>query len=195
MQSLESGRFGRALILMMAVAVFLAAVGCGGGTSAPPGGGGGGGGGNGTTAAQVKIGDAPADRVIAFEVTVGPITMTPSSGSAVTVLSTTRRLELTHLTGTNEPGPAQGSPRYLQQRDSDGCQLAPHHRPHHPVLVHRLAPLIRASFRPPPRDDALALLQPFTSSTRSGRGLSPPSCRTCSAQKKRAASAAPTSSS
>src|ERR1700687_3927612 len=28
------------------------------------------------------------------------------------------------------------------------CQLAPHRRPHHPVLVHRLAPLIRASFRP-----------------------------------------------
>src|SRR5215470_15878121 len=102
MRSLELGRFGRALILMMAVAVLLAAVGCGGGTSAPPGGGGGGGG-AGTTSAQVKIGDAPADRVIAFEVTVGPITMTPTSGSAVTVLSTTRRLELTHLSGTNEP--------------------------------------------------------------------------------------------
>ncbi len=28
------------------------------------------------------------------------------------------------------------------------CQLAPHRRPHHPVLVHRLAPLIHASFRP-----------------------------------------------
>lgn len=103
MRSLEFGRFGRAFILMMAVAVSLAAIGCGGGSSAPPGGGGGGGGGNGTSSAQIKIGDAPADRVLAFEVTVGPITMTPSSGSAVTVLSTTRRLELTHLSGTNEP--------------------------------------------------------------------------------------------
>jgi hypothetical protein len=28
------------------------------------------------------------------------------------------------------------------------CQLAPPRRPHHPVLVHRLAPLIHASFRP-----------------------------------------------
>ncbi len=28
------------------------------------------------------------------------------------------------------------------------CQLAPHRRPHHPVLVHRLALLIHASFRP-----------------------------------------------
>ena len=103
MRSLEFGRSGRALILTTAVAVMLATVGCGGGGSSAPPGGGGGGGGNGATAAQVKIGDAPADRVIAFEVTVGPITMTPTSGNAVTVLSTARRLELTHLSGTNEP--------------------------------------------------------------------------------------------
>lgn len=56
-----------------------------------------------STATQIKIGDAPADRVITFEATVGPITMTPGSGSAVTVLSGTCRLELTHLSGTNEP--------------------------------------------------------------------------------------------
>src|SRR5206468_10642258 len=31
---------------------------------------------------------------------------------------------------------------------ADLCQLAPHRRPHHPVLVHRLAPLIHAPFRP-----------------------------------------------
>jgi hypothetical protein len=52
---------------------------------------------------QVRLGDAPADRVIVFEVTVGPISLTPSSGAAVTVLSGTRRVELTHLSGTNEP--------------------------------------------------------------------------------------------
>ena len=28
------------------------------------------------------------------------------------------------------------------------CSLAPHRRPHYPVLVHRLAPLLHASFRP-----------------------------------------------
>src|SRR5207237_8932969 len=28
------------------------------------------------------------------------------------------------------------------------CQLARHRRPRHPVLVHRLAPLLHASFRP-----------------------------------------------
>jgi hypothetical protein len=55
------------------------------------------------TATQIKIRDAPADRVITFEATGGPIPMTPGSGSAVTVLSGTRRLELTHLSGTNEP--------------------------------------------------------------------------------------------
>lgn len=103
MRSLEFGRFGKATILMMAVAVLLVAVGCGGGGSSAPPVGGGGGGGAGTTAAQIKIGDAPADRVITFEVTVGPISLTPTSGSAVTVLSATRRLELTHLSGTNEP--------------------------------------------------------------------------------------------
>ncbi|HYU46516.1 MAG TPA: DUF5666 domain-containing protein [Terriglobales bacterium] len=49
------------------------------------------------------MGDAPADRVIVFEVTVGPISLTPSTGAAVTVLSGTRRVELTHMSGTNEP--------------------------------------------------------------------------------------------
>lgn len=93
-------------VLTLAIGLALAAVGCGGGSSSnsnlgqtapppPPA--------TPSTATQVKIGDAPADRVTSFEVTVGPITMTPNSGSAITVLSGTRRLELTHLSGTNEP--------------------------------------------------------------------------------------------
>lgn len=85
------------IAILLGTGLILSALGCGGGST--PGGGGGGG----TTATQVRMGDAPADRVITFEVTVGPISFTPSSGSAVTVLSTTRRLELTHLSGTNEP--------------------------------------------------------------------------------------------
>src|SRR5580700_4373684 len=36
----------------------------------------------------------------------------------------------------------------MDMRFAVACQLAPHRRPHHPVLVHRLAPLIHASFRP-----------------------------------------------
>jgi hypothetical protein len=78
--------------------LLLSALGCGGGANS-----GGGGGLPLTTAAQVRMGDAPADRVIVFEVTVGPISLTPSTGAAVTVLSSTRRLELTHMSGTNEP--------------------------------------------------------------------------------------------
>src|SRR5581483_6950520 len=52
---------------------------------------------------QVRIGDAPADRVIAFEATVGPITLTPASGAPVTILSSPRRIEVSHLSGTSEP--------------------------------------------------------------------------------------------
>ena len=43
--------------------------------------------------------------------------------------------------------------------------------------VHAFAPRF---LQTPPRDDALALRYPFTS-TRLGRGLSPPSCRSCPA--------------
>src|ERR1017187_9661368 len=38
------------------------------------------------------------------------------------------------------------------------CSLAPHRRPHHPVLVHRLSAFDPRFFQTPPRDDALALL-------------------------------------
>ncbi len=51
---------------------------------------------------QLRIGDAPADRVLSFEVTLGPITLTPSAGSTITVLSGSQRLELSHLSATNE---------------------------------------------------------------------------------------------
>src|SRR6266536_6247233 len=88
----------KSLTILFLGGLLLSAVGCGGGTNS-----GGGGGGPLTTATQVRMGDAPADRVIVFEVTVGPISLTPSSGAAVTVLSTTRRLELTHNAGTSEP--------------------------------------------------------------------------------------------
>jgi len=88
-------------MVTFAVGIALLAVGCGGSSSSPnppPGPGP-----TPQTATQVKVGDAPADRVVTFEVTVGPISMTPTSGSAVTVLSGTQRVELSHLSGTNEP--------------------------------------------------------------------------------------------
>ena len=63
------------------------------------------------------------------------------------------------------------------------CSLARHRRPLHPVLVHRPACLLYASFRPhltmtPLRFATLHLHQV-------GRGLSPPSCRTCTAYKQK----------
>ena len=93
-------RVGQLASVTLAITLTFLAVSCGGTSNATPG--------PGPrptpkTATQVKIGDAPADRVASFEVTVGPITATPTGGSAVTVLSGTRRLELSHLSGTNEP--------------------------------------------------------------------------------------------
>jgi hypothetical protein len=87
----------QSITILFLVGLLLSALGCGGGTNSAVGGGG-----QLTTAMQLRIGDAPADRVLAFEVTVGPISLTPSTGAAVTVLSGTRRVELTHLSGTNE---------------------------------------------------------------------------------------------
>ena len=52
---------------------------------------------------QVKIGDAPAARVVSFELAVGPITMTDDAGNVTTVLTKSQRVELSHLSGTNEP--------------------------------------------------------------------------------------------
>jgi Domain of unknown function (DUF5666)/Domain of unknown function (DUF4382) len=94
-------KISQTAVVAVVMGLILSAAGCSGGSSSPspnPGPGP-----SGQTATQVKMGDAPADRVVSFEVTVGPITMTPAGGSAVTVLSASRRLELSHLSGTNEP--------------------------------------------------------------------------------------------
>jgi hypothetical protein len=91
-----------AFMLLVAVAL---ATGCGGGgsstiaagptpTPAP-----------GTTSTQVRFGDAPADSVIAFEVSVSTLSLTPSGGgSPVTVsIPANNRIELTHASGKFEP--------------------------------------------------------------------------------------------
>ncbi|HEX9256430.1 MAG TPA: hypothetical protein VF938_12835, partial [Candidatus Angelobacter sp.] len=52
----------------------------------------------GTTSTQVRFGDAPADSVIAFEVSVSSLSLTPAAGGspiAVTVPAN-NRIELTH---------------------------------------------------------------------------------------------------
>ena len=96
-------RFGQLAMVTFAIGLVLVSVGCGGSSSNSNPGPGPGPGPTPQTATQVKVGDAPADRVVTFEVTVGPISMTPTSGRAVTVLSGTQRVELSHLSGTNEP--------------------------------------------------------------------------------------------
>jgi hypothetical protein len=94
---LERQQFGvRLLALILALVVSGTTVGCGGGagsmpTNAVP---------AGASITRVNIADAPSDRVVSFEVTVGPITLTATDNSSVTVLSGTRRVEISHLSGT-----------------------------------------------------------------------------------------------
>ena len=90
---------GQTTLSILAMGITVVAVACGGMSSSimtTPG----------TTAqtlTQVKIGDAPASRVIDFEVTISSISLTPSGGgSAIQILSSPRHLELTHLSATSE---------------------------------------------------------------------------------------------
>ena len=90
-------------IFMLAILIALA-VGCGGGgsglTSNPtptPG--------PGANSAQVRFGDAPADSVISFEVSVSALSLTPAGGGAPVSISVpaNNRIELTHASGKFEP--------------------------------------------------------------------------------------------
>src|SRR6201998_2726408 len=90
-------------IFMLAILIALA-VGCGGGgsglTSNPtptPG--------PGANSAQVRFGDAPADSVISFEVSVSALSLTPAGGGTPVSISVpaNNRIELTHASGKFEP--------------------------------------------------------------------------------------------
>jgi hypothetical protein len=103
----------RLLLAGMVMAALALATGCGGGgsgvnsagptpTPAP-----------GTTSTQVRFGDAPADSVIAFEVSVSALSLTPAGGGspiAVTVPAN-NRIELTHASGKFEPFVAGNLPQ------------------------------------------------------------------------------------
>lgn len=52
--------------------------------------------------AVVNVSDAPSDRLLALEVTIDSIALTRSDGSSVSVLSSTRKIEATHIAGTTE---------------------------------------------------------------------------------------------
>jgi hypothetical protein len=94
----------RLVFAFMLVAMIALAAGCGGGSSAanpgptptPA---------AGANSAQVRFGDAPADSVIAFEVSISALSLTPAGGGApvsVTVPAN-NRIELTHASGKFEP--------------------------------------------------------------------------------------------
>src|SRR4029077_18453890 len=89
---------------LMLVAMIALAAGCGGGSSAanpgptptPA---------AGATSTQVRFGDAPADSVIAFEVSVSSLSLTPAGGGAAVSVAVpaNNRIELTHASGKFEP--------------------------------------------------------------------------------------------
>src|SRR3954469_20423456 len=90
-------------IFMLVILIALAS-GCGGGgsglssnpTPTP---------GAGANSAQVRFGDAPADSVIAFEVSVSSLSLTPAGGGAPVSVAVPagNRIELTHASGKFEP--------------------------------------------------------------------------------------------
>jgi hypothetical protein len=91
-------------IFMLAILSALAS-GCGGGGSSvasnptpTPGG-------VGANSAQVRFGDAPADSVIAFEVSVSSLSLTPAGGGTPVSVAVpaNNRIELTHASGKFEP--------------------------------------------------------------------------------------------
>ena len=101
-------RSARLLVAAAVLASLSLFAGCGGGSGsmavgpAAPG----------TTQVQFRVGDAPADSVISFEVSLAsPITLHPSDGSAaVTVTLGKNRFELTHMSGDMEPLAVMGVP-------------------------------------------------------------------------------------
>lgn len=91
----------RFFLVVSIAAALLSACGGGGGDSVPtpvnpqPAGA--------STAVQINLGDAPADRLLAVGMTVQSVTLTKTSGGPVPVLSAPRQVELMHLMGTVAP--------------------------------------------------------------------------------------------
>lgn len=90
----------KATCLLLLLLTFLLLAGCGGGGSSTPSS-------NSpqtaATTVQINVGDAPADWVVAFTMTISSMALTNSSGSNVTVASGPMAMEMRHLMGTMEP--------------------------------------------------------------------------------------------
>ena len=102
-------------LTLMLVALIALAAGCGGGgssiaagspspTPTPA---------AGTSSTQVRFGDAPADSVIAFEVSVSSLSLTPAAGGSpiAVAVPAANRIELTHASGKFEPFVAGNLPQ------------------------------------------------------------------------------------
>ncbi len=57
----------------------------------------------GATQVQVNLGDAPADRIVAFAMTMNSLSMTGGTGATVNVLTAPATLEMMHLMGAMQP--------------------------------------------------------------------------------------------
>ena len=93
-------------LALIAAALMLAACGGGGGGGTPPASAGTPATGTPTTATspvQINLGDDPADRLMAVNVTVNSVALHRADGQSVTVLSSPRPMELMHLMGTVAP--------------------------------------------------------------------------------------------
>jgi uncharacterized protein DUF5666 len=80
----------------LALGLAVAATGCGGtrNVTVPP---------KSAARTQIKIGDAPADSVLSFELAITRVDLVQQGGATVNVLNTPSEIELSHLAGTVEP--------------------------------------------------------------------------------------------
>lgn len=93
--------FSSVVSILLVASVFSLVSSCGGGSStmnspSSPGSS------SSASAAQLAIGDAPSDQLLAFEITIGPIVLTSPNGANVTMLSTPVQMEMSHLSATEE---------------------------------------------------------------------------------------------
>lgn len=111
---------GRQIMVGTWLALGLALTGCGGGSGSStvtPGSGSGSGSGTGggnpapATQVQVNLGDAPSDWVMAFGMTVSGLTLTPTSGSPVSLMATATPMEMAQSMGTMLPLAAASVPQ------------------------------------------------------------------------------------
>jgi hypothetical protein len=100
MQNIRPPRILTGAVPLLSILAGMLIVGCGGGggTPAPPPPP------PATSSTQIRVGDATTDRVLAYQVTIGNISLTPTgSGSSQQIQVPTNRIDLSHMAGKLEP--------------------------------------------------------------------------------------------